>query len=133
MPQSYSLNLRSEFREVEKVPDFIEKIDRQLNLDEDLKNRMMLALSEAVTNAIVHGNQENREKKVFIKVEVRKDSAIMTVEDQGPGFDPEEVPDPIQPENLLQPGGRGLYLMEESADKVEYNRDGTLVTLLFNR
>lgn len=133
MHQSYSLNLRSDFREVEKVPDFIDEIDRQLNLNEDLKNRMMLALSEAVTNAIVHGNQENREKKVCIEVEVREKSVVMTVEDQGPGFDPEEVPDPIQPENLLQPGGRGLYLMEESADNMEYNKNGTLVTLLFNR
>ncbi|MEX0994396.1 MAG: ATP-binding protein [Balneolaceae bacterium] len=133
MPQTYSLTLKSKFQEAEKVPNFIDKIDSELNLDEDLKNRMMLALSEAATNAIVHGNKEDIDKQVFIDVQIDDDSVTIKIKDQGKGFDPADVPSPVEDENLLNPGGRGLYLMEEFADKVVYNRGGTLVILRFER
>lgn len=133
MPQTYSLTLKSVFGEVEKIPGFIDSIGNKLNLDEDLKNRILLALSEAATNAIVHGNKEDERKKVFIEIQVAGKFVVINVEDQGKGFDPEDIPNPIEEENLMNPGGRGIYLMEEFADKVEYDQDGALVTLRFYR
>lgn len=133
MSDIYSLKLKSEFAEAEKIPGFVEKISSKSGLDEDLTHRVMLALSEAVTNAIVHGNKENKDKEVFVKIKISASTVIIDIQDEGEGFDPHDIPDPIDEENLLATGGRGLFLMEEFADHVEYGDKGRLVILRFER
>ncbi|MEX1062955.1 MAG: ATP-binding protein [Balneolaceae bacterium] len=133
MALSYTLSLISEFTEVEKVPDFVERISRDSGMNNDLKGRVMLSLSEAVTNAIVHGNQENAEKKVDVTVQIGKPSVIIYVRDEGNGFEPGDIPDPIKEENLLSTGGRGLFLIEKYCDEVEYQDGGSLVVMKFHR
>jgi len=133
MSEIYSLKLKSEFAEAEKIPGFVEKICSESELDEDLTHRVMLALSEAVTNAIVHGNKEHKEKNVTIKIKINDSNVIIDIQDEGEGFDPDDIPDPIEEENLLATGGRGLFFMEEFADQVEYGDGGRLVILKFKR
>lgn len=133
MANTYSLKLQSEFTEAERIPDFIEDISSEESLDNELKDRVMLALSEATTNAIVHGNKEVYEKIVRVRVIIDALKILITVQDEGIGFNPEDAPDPMKEENLMAIGGRGLFLMEEYADEVTYSDEGRLVTLKFDR
>ncbi len=133
MGRSFNLELKSEFIEAEKIPDFVEDFSQKMNLCDDLKDRVMLALSEAATNAIVHGNKEDLDKDVEVKVVIDEKLVLITVQDEGTGFNPEDTPDPIREENLLATGGRGIFLMEEYADTVTYSDEGRLVTMTFKR
>jgi serine/threonine-protein kinase RsbW len=133
MAKTYSLELKSEFSEAEKIPDFIEEISLEENLKNEMKDKVMLALSEAVTNAIVHGNKEDLGKKVNVRMRINLKSIVITVRDEGQGFNPEDSPDPMKEENLLATGGRGIFLMREFADEIEYSDSGRLITMKFIR
>ena len=93
----------------------------------------MLALSEAVTNAVIHGNKQDPSKKVFVTASLDENSAIhISVQDEGPGFEPQSLPDPLKEDNLMKPSGRGVFLMKQYADDVSYNDKGNKVTLRFS-
>ena len=87
----------------------------------------MISVMEAVNNAIQHGNQEDVSKRVHVRIEANPGRLVCWVRDEGPGFDPESVPDPLSPDNLLTPSGRGILMMREFMDDVEGNAgdDGT--------
>jgi len=89
-----------------------------------------LAMEEAVTNAIKHGNRFDKTKKVHIRWACNSTSFTMSVRDEGHGFDPKDVPDPTAPENLALPYGRGLMLMQAYMDRVSYNDAGNEVTMV---
>jgi serine/threonine-protein kinase RsbW len=130
--QVFRLSLRSTYKESEKVPDFVSDIQKQVDLDEKTTANLMLALSEAATNAIVHGNKLDKTKKVEIKLHFEPDRVIATVTDQGEGFDPDDSQDPLAEENLLKASGRGVFLIKELADEVEYSDGGTKVRFTIN-
>ena len=88
-----------------------------------------LALEEALVNAIKHGNQMDRAKMVRIRYHVLSDRFECSISDEGPGFDPGEVPDPTAPENLERPCGRGLMLMRHYMSAVAYNDRGNSVSM----
>jgi serine/threonine-protein kinase RsbW len=88
-----------------------------------------LALGEALLNAIEHGNGGDPAKQVRVSYLVLQGVVLAEVEDEGPGFDPAQVPDPRDPENLEQPSGRGLFLMRHYMDSVTHNDLGNRVTL----
>ncbi len=133
MSSTYELELKSTFSETEKVPDFVESVANRAGLKNELKEKIMLALSEAATNAIVHGNKENNKKLVSIVVDITSNWVEIQVKDEGEGFNPDDLPDPTKDENLLNPGGRGIFLIEEFADKVNYGDEGRLVIMKFKR
>lgn len=88
-----------------------------------------LALEEAIVNAIKHGNQFDPDKTVHILCEVTTEQVSIVIEDQGPGFDPSDVPDPTDEENLDKPSGRGLMLMRAFMTAIEYNASGNRVQM----
>ena len=88
-----------------------------------------LALEEAVVNGLRHGNGGDPSKEVRVRYAVSPQEVLAEVEDQGPGFDPEAVPDPLAPENLEKPCGRGLLLMRHYLTEVRYHGRGNVVTL----
>ena len=88
-----------------------------------------LALEEALVNAIKHGNQMDRSKKVTICYEVSNERFSIKIADEGKGFDPEDVPDPMAPENLERPCGRGLLLMRHYMTEVTYVPPGNQLTM----
>jgi serine/threonine-protein kinase RsbW len=94
---------------------------------------MRLALEEAIVNALKHGNRQDPSKRVSVRYRVRPDRVLAEVEDQGEGFDPGQVPDPLAPENLGRPGGRGLLLIRSYMSWVRFNRQGNCVTLCKRR
>jgi len=128
MDQTYNLTLSSTFDQVEIIPDLVDKIASECSLDEDPSETFKLILSEAVTNAIVHGNDENPEKSVHVKVTVTDSAISAEVKDEGEGFEPEEKKDPLKEENLMNIGGRGIFLIEQFADDMEFKENGTMLT-----
>lgn len=126
------LVLSSSFEEIEKVESYVKSLQERLDFHNDEFARIMLALSEAVTNAIVHGNEEEESKSVTIRSRLENEGRLkISVEDEGKGFDREELPDPLKEENLLKEGGRGVYLIEQYTDGMEYNEKGTRITMTF--
>lgn len=132
--RTYRLLLSSNYQESEKVPDFVSEIQSAENLAEDETGKLMLALSEAVTNAIVHGNREDATKNVQAEVAVKPGKIISTVRDEGDGFDPEaDTSDPLSEENLLKQSGRGIFLIRQISDKTEFLESGRVVRFTLNR
>lgn len=124
--------LKTDFSSVERVVDEAGAFLEDRVPDEDLSYRIVLLASEAVTNAIEHGNDLDETKKVFFKLDVQTDRVEVVVEDQGSGFDPTKTDDPTESEHLFREGGRGLLFMQELADEVEFEKDGRLVRLIFH-
>jgi len=96
------------------------------------KNELSTALSEALANAIIHGNKTDIEKCVKIKINIKKDRMIVSVKDMGAGFDYQNLPDPLAPENIKKTSGRGVYLMSMLVDQVKFirHKDGFEVRLI---
>ena len=106
---------------------------REMDFDEETAEQVNLAIIEAGTNAIRHGNKNDPDKTAQFRFQIAKDKLTVFVKDCGPGFDPEDVGDPLSPENFMKPSGRGIFLMKALMDEVEYRIDegsGTEVRLV---
>jgi serine/threonine-protein kinase RsbW len=98
-----------------------------------LRFNLRVAIAEALANAIVAGNQEDRSKWVQVQAEVHRDLIRVEVTDQGPGFDPATVAEPILPEELDRPSGRGLFLIKHLVDDVSFNAQGNSICMTLRR
>lgn len=127
------LVLDSTFEEMERLEPFISELQQWAGFNDEESSRIMLALSEAVNNAIIHGNNENPEKQVVVLSTFDEESRTLaiSVEDEGEGFDPDEIPDPLKEENLLNEGGRGVYLIKQYADELQFSNGGSKATIIF--
>ncbi len=114
------MTLSSTPKNVTRVEKFLEKVQGHVALDEIQMHKVMVALTEAVNNAIVHGNGANRRKKVFVVCEILPGWLLFVINDQGKGFRPEKVANPLKEENLLRESGRGIFLMRTLMDRVEF-------------
>ena len=92
-----------------------------------------VGVTEALANAVLYGNRSDPNKIVRVEVALESNRVVLQVVDEGPGFDPSAVPDPTLPGNLHRPGGRGLFLIRELMDEVEYNERGNSVRLVLLR
>ena len=92
---------------------------------------VLIAMTEAVNNAIVHGNRMHPEKEVVVEYETQEKNLYFRVTDAGAGFDFENVPDPTADENLEKPNGRGVFLMRQLSDECTFSDEGRIVELLF--
>jgi serine/threonine-protein kinase RsbW len=125
------LVLKSTYEELEKVEGLLNELQAELEFDDEFYARLMLTVSEAATNAVVHGNQLDAGKIATITAESDGTTLTVSAKDQGDGFDPDEVDNPLDEENLLKPSGRGVFLMGEYADDVQYEENGTRLILKF--
>ena len=128
--QVIRLDVPSSLRWVHTLHAVITEILGQIALDEELSDQINLAVVEAGTNAIKHGNQEDPEKRAYVEFIIEPDLLTVIIQDEGPGFNREEVPDPMDPENLFKSSGRGLFLIESCMDEVTYEKSGTLVKMV---
>jgi serine/threonine-protein kinase RsbW len=117
----FHLTLASNPKQIGRVEPFLMKVKRNVRLDEIQFHKLMVSLTEAVNNAIVHGNKSDMRKKVTVKCEVLPGWLVVEVEDQGGGFDPGQVGSPLRKKNLLKEDGRGIFLMKTLMDKVEFD------------
>jgi serine/threonine-protein kinase RsbW len=100
--------------------------------EEEDRDRISIAVREATVNAVLHGNHYDPNKKITIGFENSNDRLVISVSDQGPGFKPEMIPDPLAPENLLKNSGRGIFLIRAFMDEVHFRtlHPGTEVILV---
>ena len=113
------------------VESFIDNAKDKFNISEDMYGNIMVAVTESVNNAILHGNKGDKSKNVHLSLTMNDKEIKFTVEDEGAGFDFENLDDPTAPENLTKPGGRGIFLMQALCDKVNFEKNGSLVEMYF--
>jgi len=123
------LVIPSDPAEARRVQDQIERLLQTVPASERDVFCIKLALEEALVNAIKHGNQMDHTKKVHISYRLHADCFEIHIADEGPGFDPTDVPDPTAPENLERPCGRGLMLMRHYMNEVVYSPRGNSVRM----
>jgi serine/threonine-protein kinase RsbW len=125
------LKIESEIKNMRVVEKTIDEISTELGIGEEYYGKIMVSTMEAVNNAIIHGNKSDNRKLVIIKIVKKKKTLRISVEDEGPGFKPKEIPDPTKPENIENLTGRGVFLMSRLADAIEFNEKGNRVTMSF--
>ena len=132
--QEYKLEITSDPANLITVEEFINFAAIEAGLDSARMPGLMLAMTEGTTNAIIHGNKKDPEKLVHITAVITDTTLTFHITDEGRGFEPNDVPDPTEPENLLKDSGRGLYLMRIYADELKYNitDKGTETILVLN-
>jgi serine/threonine-protein kinase RsbW len=123
------MSVRLEFSSAFEMLDFVQlvsdHIGRDVGLDDDAIHWLGVAIRESVINAIKHGNQSDSSKHVFVEFEAHERAVpelMVRVRDEGAGFDPEAVADPLAPENLLKGSGRGIFLIRQFMDDVQLQR-----------
>ncbi|WP_462254395.1 ATP-binding protein [Ekhidna sp.] len=113
------------------VESFIDNAKDQYKLNDDIYGNIMIAVTESVNNAIIHGNQSNSKKNVHLHLALEESLIKFTIEDEGVGFDFNNLADPTLPENLSRPGGRGIFLMKNLCDEVSFKKEGRVAELSF--
>ena len=129
--ESKRIKMRSKIESIAEVENLINSIFEDHDLSPDYYGNMLVALTEAVNNAITHGNKLDENKVVDFSFKHEGDNYIFVVKDEGPGFDYQNIPDPTSPENLEKPDGRGIFLMENLANTVNFSDNGSTVELIF--
>ena len=116
---------------VSVVESFIENVGEKVKIEESIYGNVLVSVTEAVNNAIVHGNKEDKTKKVRIGLKKNKKSVRFVVEDEGVGFDYDNLPDPTSPKNLDKVKGRGIFLIRSLSDKTTFKNGGRMIEMLF--
>lgn len=131
--KSFYFKVRSSTDQITKtIQKFDELLENNNCCSSRTKSELSTALSEALANAIVHGNKINPDEFVDLKVHIYKDRMIVTIKDKGTGFNYKQLPNPLNPENIKKASGRGVYLMSVLVDNVDFIRheDGMEVVLV---
>jgi serine/threonine-protein kinase RsbW len=126
-----TLRLPSQPESINQIEKLIEEIRDEHNIHEDAYGNILVSVTEAVNNAIQHGNRYHPDKQVTVIYEIEGDTLIFTVQDEGEGFDFYNLPDPTAPENLEKPTGRGIFLMKHLSDQVIFSDNGRCVEMYF--
>ena len=129
----HKLVINSNINNISEVEKLIDQVCEDLNIKEDIYGNILIAVTEAVNNSILHGNASNEELKVTIEVDKKESNTevVFTVSDEGKGFDFNHLPDPTAPENIEKPDGRGIFLMKNLSDNVEFFNNGSKVSITF--
>lgn len=127
----HSIEIGSNLKYLTEVELLIDTVCEDLKLNEDHYGNILIAVTEAVNNAIIHGNGNNEDKKVKVDVETGEDRVVFIVVDEGSGFDFNNLPDPTAPENIEKPDGRGIFLMKNLSDEVDFDLNGSKVSITF--
>lgn len=125
------MKLTSKPGNVSKVEKFVNQLVNKYKIAPDKQCNILISLTEAVTNAIIHGNRKDECKVVQVRHRRQKNCLAVRVSDEGKGFDYKQLPDPTSPENILVEGGRGVFLMHQLADDIRYFNNGSTVEMQF--
>jgi len=127
----FEMTIPSSLEHIETVEKLCEKAADKMKFNEEDKDSLAIAITEAVNNAILHGNKQNENKHVTIKFLFEDRKLICKITDEGEGFNPNNVGDPLAPENLLKESGRGIFILSSLMDDVKYafSENGTEIIL----
>jgi serine/threonine-protein kinase RsbW len=126
-----TVTLNSDINEITKVEGLVSDIFDRYHINHELYGNVLIALTEAANNAIMHGNGYDADKKVIINFDFAEPVLKIRVSDEGKGFDFDNLPDPTEPEYIDKPCGRGVFLIKRLADKVDFDRAGSTVSFSF--
>jgi serine/threonine-protein kinase RsbW len=128
--ESIEFELPSVLSVMHVVVDYLLKRVDKVGVVKTDESNLFVALDEAFVNAIKHGNKFDASKNIRIAADVSKDEARFTIEDEGEGFDVNNIPDPLDPQNLFKPSGRGVLFIYNIMDEVKYNERGNRLTMV---
>jgi serine/threonine-protein kinase RsbW len=128
------VTLKSNIKELTRIERMTTKIAQNLNLSPDEQDNLSIAITEAVGNAILHGNKKDPRKSVDIIFRLSAKQIRVTVKDQGGGFDPKDLTNPTDPQNILKESGRGIFILKSLMDDVSFSftAEGTVITFIMN-
>lgn len=129
--KNISIEIPSLAENIRIIESFIDNAKEKYHLDDDIYGNIMIAVTEAVNNAIKHGNKDNSSKNVLISLSLEEGMIKFKIQDEGVGFNFHQLPDPTLPENISRPGGRGIFLMKHLSDEVDFKENGKVVELSF--
>ncbi len=118
----YEMTCQSNQKEISRIEEFLRQVSTQQHIDDGMTYRLLVACTEAVNNAIIHGNKSDPDKEVNIKCVANRDALTISVTDEGKGFDSENLQDPRDEKNLLKENGRGVFLMRSLMDNVKFRQ-----------
>ena len=127
------LKLPSDFNALVDVENLIDRVCTDLGIQEEAYGNVLIAVTEAVNNAVNHGNKLNNNLSVHVSVGDHSEQFCFNIVDEGLGFDYENLPDPTAPENILKENGRGIFLMKNLADEVVFDKNGSSVFIYFTK
>ncbi|MDG1429275.1 MAG: ATP-binding protein [Crocinitomicaceae bacterium] len=127
------LSIPSDFGSIAKVETLVDSVCERLAVNEDYYGNVLIAVTEAVNNAIEHGNMMKNELSVDVHVGDKEMDFCFNIRDKGVGFDYKNLPDPTSPENIEKENGRGIYLMKSLAEAVEFEENGASVSIYFSK
>ena len=127
-----SHTMESTLESVNKAEEMADKAASQAGFDDDARGGISMAVREAMINAVMHGNGYSPDKRVKLSFEQSGGNLVITIRDEGRGMNPDEIPDPLAPENLMKQSGRGIFLMRAFMDDVKFRKlePGTEITLI---
>lgn len=130
--KTYKMTIPSSLDQIESVEKLAEKAADAMKFSEEEKDSLAIAVTEAVNNAIIHGNKQNKDKTVSIQLILEERRLTVSIKDQGKGFDPRKLSDPLAPENLLKESGRGIFILSTLMDDVrfDFHGEGTEVIMI---
>ncbi len=115
---------RDQLPKVEKITS---SLADKMKLNDEQKDNLSIAVTEAVGNAIVHGNKEDAKKKVTLEFYLKKNKITVMVKDEGNGFNPDSLSNPLEPENIMKESGRGIFILTSLMDQVKFSEKGTKI------
>ena len=126
------LSFSSKVENINLVEKLIDDICAKNNVNEDNYGNILIAITEAVNNAIHHGNKSNPLAEVKISFSIDTKELTFAIEDEGAGFDFDSLPDPTDPKNIEKPHGRGVFLMRNLSDDISFLNEGSIVKMVFS-
>ena len=128
---TFTLELKSHPKNVSVIEPYVNQIVEAYGVDTEMYGNILISLTEAVNNAIIHGNDHDENKNVIVRLRKNEKYLNFAVSDEGSGFNFNDLPDPTAPENILKIGGRGVFLMRQLADLVIFSDEGSTVEVQF--
>jgi len=122
---------KSDIQNLVKAENIVENLSKHLDLSQEEYVNILVCLSEAINNAITHGNKMDSNKYVKVYCSINKDTVELAVEDEGDGFNPDEIPDPTAPENIEKETGRGIFIIRNLSDEVRFEKNGSKIIMKF--
>ncbi|HMT76510.1 MAG: ATP-binding protein [Saprospiraceae bacterium] len=126
------IKLSSKLKSITQVEPFANELRLKYNIDDEVFHNILISLTEAVNNAIIHGNQVDENKEVVLQTFLEQNRLTVCVRDEGGGFEVAKVPDPCCKENIEKPGGRGVLIMKSLSDDIHFKNNGSCVEMIFN-
>jgi serine/threonine-protein kinase RsbW len=129
--KTIKISIPSLIENIKIIESFIDNAKESFEINDDIYGNIMISVTECISNAITHGNQNDKSKLVHLELTMENDLLKFTIEDEGLGYDSSKLKDPTAPENIEKIGGRGVFLIKQLTDEVRFEENGRKAILSF--